>query len=218
MPLRRNPTQERSESPRARFDLAAADLFAELRSLGLAFEELDDLRRLPRKDRRALVPLVNALQTSTYKPLVQHIASVLGSRWARPDSAPALIAKFRSVDPATDPGTDSIRWAVGDALRVVADDAVVDDVVQIACDKTHSFHRGGVVEALGNMKTNRQRIVPLLLDLLDEPAVAVFAINALGKLRAVEARGRLEAIYLGGDSFARRRAGQALKRLPTSPK
>lgn len=127
---------------------------------------------------------------------------------ARPSAAPALLAEFRRVSDPTGLGP---RWVIGNALEVVADDSVFDDVAAIVRDP--AFGRARQMVVLGLARSKDQRAVPLLIELLDDEEVAAQAALALGKLRAGEARSALERQLESQHALVRREAQKALAKL-----
>jgi len=147
-----------------------------------------------------------------YVPLKQDIIGLLGSPWARPDAARPLLDEFRRIDSRDDkPG--GLRWSIGDALGRVADESVLDDMVAIATDPRQGRDRQLFVAALGSMVKARDRVIPVLLQLLDEPEVAGYAVMGLGKLRVGEARPAIERFREHPEAWVRKEAKKALSRL-----
>ena len=95
---------------------------------------------------------------------------------------PALVDAFLQA-PDDSPG---LKWAIGNALSIVADDSVFQDIVALARDKRHGEAREMVVEALANMRN--PQAVDVLCELLADEEVAAHAVVALGKLKAARAR------------------------------
>jgi HEAT repeats len=127
---------------------------------------------------------------------------------ARPAAAPALIEQFRAVDDPTGLGP---RWVIGNALEVVADDSVFDQVAALVRDRGYGRARQMVVLGLGRARD--PRAVPLLVELLDDPDVTAHAAMALGRLRAEAARPALERLLSDPRPLVRREAKKALARL-----
>lgn len=202
---------EREEN-RRRYAEAAAGLLAELEAAGFSVETMAQLRR---SGNRSAVPvLVKWLPDVEYLPLKRDLIAALGSPWARPVSARPLVEEFRRVDPTADTADTSVRWSIGDALERVADESVIDDVIEIATDASHGHHRALVVTALGNMGKQRERALPVLLRLLDDEVVAPYAVMALGKLKAPEGRAAVERFLDHPESWVRKEAKKALAKLP----
>jgi hypothetical protein len=127
---------------------------------------------------------------------------------ARPAAAPVLIRQFREVE---DPSGLGLRWVIGNALEVVADDSVFDDLEALVRDEAFGRARQMVVLGLG--RSQDRRAVPVLIDLLNDPDVAAHAAIALGKLRAAEACSALEEHLADPQPLVRREAKKALTKL-----
>jgi len=211
--LRRANAQE--EENLRRYHAAAEGLLADLSAAGFNVSNMRELRQVG--DKRAIPILVAWLPRVDYLSLKQDMLNALGNRWARPHAARPLIDAFRSADPATDPDW-GVRWAAGNSLMYVADESVVDDLVSIARDQRHGGTRALAVAALGNMRKAREKALPVLLEQLDDDndSVRVGAIMGLGKLKAPEAWPALERLLNDPNPEVRRRAKQALNRLPAA--
>ncbi len=125
---------------------------------------------------------------------------------ARGVAASALLREFQRSD-----GSPGYRWAVGNALEIVADDSVFDELVAVAQDRTYGRAREMVVLGLGRMKN--PRAVEVLIELLDDVDVAGHAVMALGRLRAPQARPALEPFLDHPRPWVRKEAKKALARL-----
>ncbi len=170
-----------------RYAAAATGLVTDLEAVGVHVDRLRDLRRRDVGDRRALPVLLVWLARSTSPTLTADICYALGSRWARPEAAPALIAEYRRLDGLDTADARLVRAAVCTALERVADDAVWDGITAIADDDAYCAQRGMAVVALGNMGGHRDEAVGRLTALLGDQCVVVFAILGLAKLDAREA-------------------------------
>lgn len=207
----------RREANRRRYAEAAAGVLRDLEAAGFSVATMADLRRRGVGNRRAVPTLVKWLPKITYLPLKRDLIVTLGSSWARPAAARPLVEEFRRINPAEDeePGTD-VRWTIGDALDRVADESVLDDLIEIATDTRHGYHRGLVVTALGRMRKARQRVLPVLLELLNDPEVGPHAVIGLGKLKAPEARPAIERFLDHPDPWVRTETKRALAKLSAS--
>jgi hypothetical protein len=90
----------------------------------------------------------------------------LAVKEARGTAAPALIAQFRRRDARH-------RWEVGNALSVVADEAVFDDVAELLRDASYGNDRQMLALAIGRMHDPRAEGV--LLAALHDPRAWVRA-------------------------------------------
>lgn len=137
--------------------------------------------------------------------LREGIVRALSVPEARPVAAPLLIDQFQQV---ADP---TLRWVIGNALGVVADDTVFDRVAELAMQTKYGTARQMVV--LGFARSKKPEAVPLLVELLDDDDVAAHAAIALGRLKATEARPALERQLENPRPLVRREARKALARL-----
>lgn len=202
---------EKQEESRRRYMEAAAGLLEDLHLAGFEAGVVSDLRTSG--DERVIPILSRWLPQVEYEPLKQDIVSTLGSSWGRPGAARPLVDEFRRTSPPDDPEGFSLRWFIGDSLERVADESVLDDLIDIAVDPGNGRDRSFVVAALGNMRAERERVLPVILGLFDDPAMAPYAAIAAGKLRAVETKSRLEQLAADPRDWVRDEARKALKKL-----
>lgn len=128
---------------------------------------------------------------------------------ARPTAAAVLIEEFRKE---SDPGGTGLGWVIGNALSVVADDSVFDQIAELARDRRYGMARQMIVWGL--CRSRHPDAVPLLLDLLDDHDVAAHAVIALGRLRPPGVRPSVEPLLDHPQPLVRREAKKALDRLP----
>ncbi len=195
------------------YQRAAEPVLAELAGAGFPVDTIGELRQRGVDYRRAVPILLHWLPTMSDRSVKLDIIHALGSKWARPAAARPLAEEFLRTVPDHDPPGDSVRWAIGDALEVVADESVLDELLGLATDRQHGSERGFVVVALGNMARMRERVVPVLLDLLDDDDVAGYAVMALGKLQVQEARPAVERFLEHPASWVRKEAKKALSKI-----
>ncbi|HEY2579827.1 MAG TPA: HEAT repeat domain-containing protein [Streptosporangiaceae bacterium] len=128
---------------------------------------------------------------------------------ARPAAAPALIREFREAD---DPSGLGLRWTIGNALSVTADDSVFDQLTELVQDRGYGKGRQMAVLALGRSKDPRAASV--LTGLLGDPDVTAHAVIALGKLRPPGVRAAVERLLDHPQALVRREASKTLAKLP----
>jgi HEAT repeat protein len=104
-----------------------------------------------------------------------------------------------------------LKWAIGNALCIVADDSVFQDVVALARDERHGQAREMVVEALANRRY--PQAVDVLCELLADEEVAGHALVALGKLKAACARPQIEPFLNHSEGWVRKEAKRALAKI-----
>ena len=177
-----------------------------LQQAGLTATDVDDLWRSGTPPHPEAVPvLVQMLPRVTDQHLKQAIVRALTMKEAKGFAAEALVEEFLR---GNDPG---LKWALGNALSIVADDRVFDKVAEMARDKAHGRSRQMMVVALGNMKN--PQAVQLLIELLRDSEVAGHAIIALGKLCASQAVPHIEPFERHPLPWVQKEARRALGRM-----
>ncbi len=185
---------------------AAEPLVRELQQRGYPIAGVGDLVS-GRVDYRAAIPVL--LQ---WLPAVQDVrvredlVRALTIPAARGVAGPALIQEFRRES-----SSDSLRWAVGNALAEVADARVFNELAELAEDRRYG--RAREMLALALARAGRPAAVDVLRRLLHDPDVAGHAVVALGRLGAAEAREDLEACLQDRRGWVRREARKALARI-----
>lgn len=96
---------------------------------------------------------------------------------AEPLAARPLIDEFQK---SRDTDGAGLNWTIANALAVVADDSVFEDIRALVSDKRLGKAREMLVLAFGNMKN--PNAVSLLVDLLDDDEVLGHAVMALGRV------------------------------------
>lgn len=82
------------------------------------------------------------------------------------------------------PGLSSgTKWAAGNTMSIIANDEALDDITKIIDDKSNGQDRQMFVVALRNM--NDPKVLPYLVNLLDDEDLKGHAIMGLSKLKAV---------------------------------
>ncbi|WP_370943268.1 HEAT repeat domain-containing protein [Amycolatopsis sp. cg5] len=125
---------------------------------------------------------------------------------ARPVAAPELIRQFQEVDELT------VRWAIGNALSVVYDDSVFDQLEPLVREPRFGQGRQMLVHGLG--RSRHPRAPGLLVELLSDDDVAAHALTALTKLKPPGVRGAVEPLLDHPRPLVRKNAKKALEKLP----
>lgn len=199
------------QTEEVRANIAAAEpVVMDLRDAGFEVDRIGNLA-WKYQDYAAAVPvLLRWLPRMQNRNTKMSIVAALGDPCAKPAAAPALMEAFESQQ-ENDRYDFHLKWTMGQALSVVADDSFSDDIIRIVRDKGHGQARGGLVPALGNMKD--PRAVDVLIELLDDQEVATDALGPLGKLKAAKARPKIERFLNDPDPWVRREAKRALAKI-----
>jgi hypothetical protein len=214
--LQRDPTyqareQEKEHARLARIAVnreAAAPVVQALVAAGFPVNTVADLRG-KRLDYQDAIPILLAwLPKMQNLDVKQDIVRCLSVPYAKPLAAGPLIDAFRRAD---DESPTGLRWAIGNALEVVADDTVLDDMMELARDRRYGKAREMLVAGLGNMSD--ERVIPLLLDLLKDDEVSGHAIMALGKLKPRAARSYVEPFLKHPNAWVRKEAKKTMEKI-----
>lgn len=206
MMAKKNREHERAVEDNRR---AAAPLLADLEAVGYVLGSVSSLRSFGRPYPRAIPVLIRWLPKMDNLEIKQSIIQSLAVRGARgTGAAQALVAEFRTLEGERD---SDVRWSIGGALEQISDPVVFDDMVAIATDPSWGRSREFVVSGLGRLKDTRA--VAPLRKLLEDEQVMPQAVQALGELRAQEARPDLEQLLNHPDKLVQKAVRRALKRL-----
>jgi len=187
--------------------LVALPIMEELQQAGFPFESLDELRRSGIVYKAAVPILLKWLSLISDVGVQESIVRALSVPWAKPKAAVPLIALF--LDAST--GSSGLKWAVGNALEVVADESVFDQLCELARDRRHGTARQMIVLAL--RKAKNPRAVDVLIELLEDDEVSGHALSSLSKLKTEKARPHIERFLDDPRAWVRREATRALARL-----
>jgi hypothetical protein len=185
-----------------------ASVVEDLRSVGFDFASVSDLRTSGVKYRDAVPLLVQWLPRLEELRDREEVVRALSVPWARPSATRPLLAEFWRAVEREEPG---LAWAVGNALEVVADDSVFEELVELVRDRRLGISRQMVVLGLG--KSKRPEVVEVLVGLLDDEEVSGHAVMALGKLRAATARNSVIPFLTDRRSWVRKEAKKSLERM-----
>ena len=193
----------------ARNKLDAAPVLAALRAHGFAIETVADLFNKKLNYQEAIPILLDWLQRVTNPDVKEDIVRALSVKWARDTVAPKLlITEFEKAEDSTGAG---LRWAIGNALEVLAKDDIANELIRLATDRRFGKAREMLVVGLGKLKDSR--VTDVLLNLLSDEEVVGHAVIALGKLRARGARSHIEPLLKHPKPWIRKEAKKAVTRI-----
>lgn len=213
--LQKKPEYLQSESERAErrresmesYRAAVVPVLDELATVGFPVQSVGELRRLGRPYRLAVPVLVRWLSRIDNRDVKEDIVRTLSVPWAR-EAAMPLVTAFRQI---LDPAETDLRWTIGNALEVLANDEIASELIEVATDRRYGRDREMVVLGLGRLKD--QRVPNVLMNLLVDEDVVGHAVMALGKLRIEEARSQIEALLEHPKSWVRKEAKKALAKI-----
>ncbi|GAA1790017.1 hypothetical protein HC028_00055 [Planosporangium flavigriseum] len=193
------------------------EMSADLARSGVRVRDVWDLVNTSDKYPAAVPVLIRWLdritdlpQTVEREKLREGIIRSLSVSYARPAAAQAIINQFRVMP---DPKGLGAGWVAGNALGVVADHTVADEVIEILLDRSLGRAREMIFEAIPRIAKRRPEVVLSVRSLLDDEAVRPFVIATLGRLGDVESREQIAAYVTSDHLLTSRNAAVALKRI-----
>lgn len=156
---------------------------------------------------KAIYILLAFLPSINDKWIKEGVVRALTVKEARGKADQVLVKEFEAISPE-DSQRQNLKWAIGNALAVVATDAVAADLLRLAQDKIHGKTREMLVVALGNLHTEKS--IDILINLLRDKEVCGHAIIALRKLKARKAEPFIKPFTAHSKAWIRREAQKAL--------
>jgi HEAT repeat protein len=182
-------------------------LLQELRAGGFLVDSLDELRRSGVPYEGAVSILVSWLPRIETPDGKESVVRSLTVPWAAPVAAKPLVQEFRKASP----DQFELKWAIGNALAVVADDESFEEVASLVENSRHGRSREMLAVALGKMKN--PKAVEILVRLLEDEEVAGHAIIGLGRIRARSALRKIQRFLNHPKAWVRQEAKHAIARI-----
>jgi hypothetical protein len=187
--------------------LAVTPIIDDLKGAGFSVESLDELRRSGVRYKAAIPILLKWLPLVVELGAKDSVVRALSVPWAKPIAAIPLIAEFEKQPE----GMSLLKWAIGNALSVVADNSVAHDLFALAQDKSHGKAREMIVVALGNLSD--PRTFEVLTRLLEDDEVCGHAIIAIANLKARQAVPTIRRFTNHPKAWVRKEAERAIAEL-----
>ena len=150
--------------------------------------------------------LIQVLPTVEELWIREGVIRALTVKEARGKAGPVLIAEFRN--PAL---PDTYRWAVGNALSVVATPELFEEIASLLVNREFGTSRQMLPAAL--VRAGKRRAEAVLLPLLAEPDILPTVIRELGKLRSKAALPQIRKLTSHEKTLVRSEARKALSRI-----
>lgn len=185
-----------------------------LNRLGVHIQSIYDLVNTRTDYSKAIPVLIEWLPKVKSDRMKEGIARALTVKGAGALAAHALIEEFQKLE-ADSPSQEATKWAIANALSVVADASCFNKLAQLLKDKRHGQARQMLAYALG--RTKDERAVDVLIEILDDLEVQVNAIMTLGQLKARKARPALERFLEHENKWVRQETQKAISKIDKAP-
>lgn len=172
---------EKKNSEVQNYELAEEPIINELSKIGFSISTVMDLLNSKKNYKSAIPILLNWLPKVENPYLKESIVRVLSVPWARGTIAPHLmINEYRKA-----PNDSSLKWAIGNAISIIADESILEDIFELINDKSNGNAREMLVVSLGRMKLSQ--VESLLISLLHDEDLIGYSLIALRKLKSTNA-------------------------------
>lgn len=183
-------------------------VLADLAKSGFQVEWVEELYIKHLNYKSAIPVLLKWLPLIDNLDVKEAIIRALTVSWAKAIAEKPLLAEFKKMINDADIG---IKWAIANALVVVATDASYTEIANLVQDPRSGPARKMLTLALGNMKNPQAE--DKLIDLLEDDLVAGHAIIALGNLRSTKAYNEIRKFLNHPKSWVRKEAKKALAKI-----
>jgi HEAT repeat protein len=179
-----------------------------LSNVGIQIDDIFDLVNTPRPYPEAIPVLINLLKDGiSHDGIKEGVVRALAVKEARGKAGKVLIEEFHKV-----PDEKSLlRWTIGNTIATVISEDDVPEVLNIVKNKNNGMARQMFVIALGNFQS--QQIEQTLIELLSDDEVVAHALDALGKMKSVNAIEKIRSLLSHSKSHVKKEARKALKRI-----
>jgi HEAT repeat protein len=212
--------------------LIAGPMLAELTGLGYEIDTLDDLRHQGKPWKTALPVLLRWLPKIDDPSVKDSIVRGLSVPWIGNQATAELIDQFKKYAPILPKPTNlwvgnrmreisdeekkfgpffNLAWAIGNALSIVGVKGFEEQLIELCRNTKYGEARQMVVFGLGRLDSVEAEQTALAL--LDDEAVKIHAIIALGKMKSRAALVELEKLLTDNKATIRKEARKAITRI-----
>ena len=181
---------------------------SELAKVGIVINDIYDLVNTDKAYPAAIPVLLNLLEEGIeHVEIKEGIVRALAVREATRKANPILINEYNRIP------KDKIllRWTIGNTIYTIITEDDIGRILPIIQDKTNGISRQMFVAALGKVKSERAESV--LIDLLDDDEVVLYALVALGKMKSKKAENKISILTNHPQALIRNEARKALKKI-----
>lgn len=183
------------------------EMLKEINMCGYNFKTLNDVKKIGKKDKILIPILLKWLKNSKDLQDKSWIARYLTVK-GYTEATEELLKLYMEMD---EYGKGD-RWAVGNAIGVIADERYIEEYIKIALDKKNGNSRQMIVYEMGSYKDN-EKIKRTLLKLLKDEEVNGHALHALSKFKDKKLIKKLEPFLEHKMTWKRNEAKKTIKKL-----
>lgn len=194
-------------------DAEDAKVAEALRFAGLKVSSVFDLVNRRESYPQAIPVLLRLLPDLRHHIIREGVVRALTVKEARGLAVDPLLAEFKKIpfEGADRDADQLLKWAIGNALGVVATAKDRAMLIEIARERRHGHARKEPILALARFPS--RETIDALLDALEDERVAGHAMSALKTLRATEAIPKVRTYLTHSSPWLRKVARKTLERL-----
>ena len=184
-----------------------SSMTSELADVGVMISSVYDLVNTAKSYPNAIPILLNHVNKDYHERNKEGIIRALAVKEARGKASPILIAEYHR----TPKDKMSLRWAIGNTIRMTITEDDVESILPIVQDKTNGTSRQMFVVALGKVKSEKAENI--LINLLDDEEVILHALEALGRMKSKKAKDKISMLTEHPKDLIKKEAKKALKKI-----
>jgi hypothetical protein len=180
---------------------------SELYRVGISIDSIYDLVNSSKSYPQGIPILIKFLKMGiSDDTLKEGVIRSLAVKEAKGFAGSVLIEEFNR----TPKNKIVLRWVIGSAIEVVITSNEIASVIEIVKDKTNGLSRQMFILALGKLPSKETEQV--LLELLDDEEVVLYAITALTKIKSKRGIRKIKKYLTHSNPLIRKEAQKALKK------
>lgn len=180
-------------------------LMQDVKNKGYSIESMHELELITKKEKDLVPVIIKHIKLVEPINLKEWLLGCIKKRGLY-EASDFLLKEFK------DSNDKLYQWSIGDALEIIKDPSICDELITIAVDKSYGRARERIVAALGYYKENI-KIRKILVDLLEDKDVTGHALEALKKCGEKEDITFIEPYLLHKNAWIRKEAEQAIKQI-----
>jgi HEAT repeat protein len=179
---------------------------------GSGFNTIDELIHTSKSYSDLIPVLIDLLKSEVFSDLDTRGAIVRALTVKEARKTEATDVMIKEYNELKDKDGVEYGWELGNAIGFTMGSQHADAVIKIVKNKNNGASRQMLVHFMSRLKNN-EKVVDVLIDLVNDKDVTGHALRALGNLRAEKARAKIESRTNDPWPFFRKEAKNALAKL-----
>lgn len=199
------------ENARVEFEkelqIEQAQLIQELRKKDIIISNVWDLVNTKANYKNGFDILIHHLSKSYHNKTKEGIVRALAVKEVPQIVNSILVEQYHK----TSKDNKTLRWAIGNTVYNTITENYKDKIIDIVKDKSNGISRQMFILSLGKIKCIE--VENVLIDLLNDDEVCVYALEALAKLKSKRAKEKISCLINNSNNQIKKEALKALKKI-----